>query len=147
MVAAVVVARLAVTGVNFLRYCREVPMKRIAALVVVLASVTLTQEALADTMVTITPPTPPTAPEQPKIPAGSHVSGVTVYSGGQGGNASVNMGGIGSGASVEGVAVINGKVFIDGEAVPDTVSHFTSKRGQTYRIERDRGGGVRVTGD
>ena len=118
-------------------------MKRIVALVLI--SLALSQIAMAQSSMTVVSPTPPTMPDPPKIPtdtAGAHASGVTVYNGGQGGNASVNIGGIGAGASVEGVAVINGKVFIDGEPLSDNVTRFTSKTGQKYRI--DRTGGVHV---
>lgn len=121
-------------------------MNRIIALLVAIFS--LLPAAWAEDGIVIPAPTRPTAPTPPQMPGlpdgstGTHVSGVTVHSSG-GGSATANIGGIGSGASVEGIAVINGDVFVDGEKVPVGVTRFTSKRGQKYRIERDHGS-VRV---
>lgn len=65
---------------------------------------------------------------------GSSAEGVTAIAIG-GGTASVTVGGI-EDAEMEGVAVINGKVYIDGEAVPPGVTRFRSKKGNVYTIRR-----------
>lgn len=68
--------------------------------------------------------------------------GVTSQAVGQGNSASV-VTGIGSGADIQGVTVINGEVWIDGEKVPGDARKFTGRSGKTYIIDRSQGG-VRV---
>lgn len=64
-----------------------------------------------------------------------------------GGNrASVTVGGIGEGANIQGVTVINGKVWIDGEEIPPGVTRHKSRSGTIYRIER-KNGAVSVTNE
>jgi hypothetical protein len=48
--------------------------------------------------------------------------------------------------STEGVTVINGKVWIDGEPVPPGVTRHRSRSGKVYRIER-KNGTVAVTSE
>ena len=43
----------------------------------------------------------------------------------------------------QGVSVVNGNVFIDGDPVPPDAKEFTGRSGQTYIIER-KGGSVSV---
>jgi hypothetical protein len=58
----------------------------------------------------------------------------------------VNSGIIGSAVQMEGVAVINGEVFIDGEKVPKGKSTYTSKKTKkTYLIHWGKDGNVSVT--
>ncbi|MEW6163672.1 MAG: hypothetical protein AB1642_01275 [Pseudomonadota bacterium] len=61
-------------------------------------------------------------------------------------SASVTVGGIGEGVNVQGVTVINGKVWIDGEEIPPGVKRHKSKSGTIYRIER-KNGAVSVTSE
>lgn len=59
--------------------------------------------------------------------------------------ASVNVGRIADDANIEGVTVINGKVWIDGQEVPAGVSRYKSpKNGKIYLIQR-QGGSVSVS--
>ena len=51
--------------------------------------------------------------------------------------ASVTVGGIAEGANIEGVTVINGRVWIDGKEVPPNVTRYKStKTGRVYLIQR-----------
>lgn len=53
---------------------------------------------------------------------------------------------IGSDVQIEGVAVINGKVFIDGVKVPKgTTSYRSKKTGKSYQIRWGNNGNVEVT--
>lgn len=75
-------------------------------------------------------------------------SGVRVQRSG-GSEVNVNTGGTGDVASdveMEGVAVINGDVFVDGNRVPKGKTLYTSKKsGKTYRIEWGKNGNVSVS--
>jgi hypothetical protein len=74
---------------------------------------------------------------------GLGISIKTDSSTGQGkGSASV----VASDVEMEGIAVINGGVYIDGEKIPAGVTRYVSKKnGKTYLIKRDRDGNVSVT--
>lgn len=65
---------------------------------------------------------------------GSSAENITAVAIG-GGSASVTVGGI-ENAEMDGVAVINGKVYIDGEAVPAGATRYRSKKGNVYTIRR-----------
>lgn len=84
------------------------------------------------------------APDVPSLPSmkGVGVTGTSTSSG-QGNSVSTTIGGIGQDAQVQGVTVINGQVWIDGEKIPNGVHRYTSKSGQKYVIER-HGSGVSV---
>lgn len=57
-----------------------------------------------------------------------------------------NSSSITSDVEMEGVAVINSEVYIDGERIPaNVVKHKSKKSGKTYLIKRDRHGNVSVT--
>jgi hypothetical protein len=57
-----------------------------------------------------------------------------------GSTASVNIGGIASNAKIQGIAVINGRVYIDGKEIPSTVTSYRSPRtGEVYTISRKMG--------
>jgi len=62
------------------------------------------------------------------------------------GNTAVNTGGsVESDVQMDGVAVINGEVFVDGEKVPRGKSPYTSKKsGRTYNIKWGKDGTVAV---
>lgn len=62
------------------------------------------------------------------------------------GNTAVNTSGtIDSDVQMDGVAVINGEVFVDGEKVPRGKSPYTSKKsGRTYNIKWGKDGTVAV---
>ena len=62
------------------------------------------------------------------------------------GNTAVNTGGsVESDVQMDGVAVINGEVFVDGEKVPRGKSPYTSKKsGRTYNIKWGEDGTVAV---
>ncbi|OIP12586.1 MAG: hypothetical protein AUK53_07430 [Betaproteobacteria bacterium CG2_30_59_46] len=69
--------------------------------------------------------------------------GVRVQSGA---GVDVNSGSIGSDVQMEGVAVINGDVFIDGEKIPKGKSVYTSKKTKkTYLIHWGKDGNVSVS--
>lgn len=71
--------------------------------------------------------------------------GVRVQSG-AGSEVNVNSGSIGSDVQMEGVAVINGEVFIDGEKIPKGKSVYTSKKTKkTYLIHWGKNGNVSVS--
>ncbi|QDX82193.1 hypothetical protein B9N43_13625 [Denitratisoma sp. DHT3] len=73
--------------------------------------------------------------------------GVKVQTGG-GSNAGndAQSGSLGPDVEMEGVAVINGEVFIDGEKVPKGKTSYTSRKsGKTYLIRRSKGGNVSVS--
>jgi len=71
--------------------------------------------------------------------------GVRVQSG-TGTEVNVNSGSIGPDVQMEGVAVINGEVFIDGEKVPKGKSVYTSKKTKkTYLIQWGKNGNVSVS--
>jgi len=60
--------------------------------------------------------------------------------------AQLNSGRIAPDVQMEGVAVINGDVFIDGEQVPRGKTSFTAKRsGKTYNIQWGKNGNVSVS--
>jgi hypothetical protein len=53
--------------------------------------------------------------------------------------------GISEDADIEGISIINGKVFIDGVAVPRGATRVTSKKtGKVYRVKTDKSGNVSV---
>ena len=73
--------------------------------------------------------------------------GVKVQTGsGNGSSVAVNTAGtIDSDVQMEGVAVINGEVFIDGEKIPKgKTSHKAKKSGKTYLIKWGKDGNVAV---
>jgi hypothetical protein len=72
-------------------------------------------------------------------------SGVKIQAGG-GQNVTVNVAGaIDSDVQMEGVAVINGEVFVDGQKVPKGTTRFTGKKsGKTYLIKWGKDGNVAV---
>lgn len=50
------------------------------------------------------------------------------------------------GAQIEGVTIINGQVFIDGEKVPNKTGTYTSRKTKkTYKVVRDPQGNVSVS--
>jgi hypothetical protein len=58
-----------------------------------------------------------------------------------------SVGGIGSNVDVQGVTVINGRVYIDNKEIPPDVTRYKSPRtGEVYTIKR-KGGSVEVTSD
>lgn len=61
-----------------------------------------------------------------------------------GSEASVTVGGIGDNVQIQGVTVINGRVYIDGKEIPPQVTRYKSPRtGEVYLIQR-KGGSVQV---
>lgn len=79
------------------------------------------------------------AGEDVQVGAGGQVSV------GPGNEAKSLVGEITSGANIEGVTIINGKLWIDGKEVPPGVKRYKSpKTGKLYNIER-RGNNVSVT--
>lgn len=71
-------------------------------------------------------------------------NGVRVQSGGN--EVIVNAGSVASDVEMEGVAVINGEVFIDGNKVSRGKTLYTSKKtGKTYRIDWGKDGNVSVS--
>lgn len=88
-----------------------------------------------------TPPTPPEIPPPTESPArrgaapavtGNHVRVGT-------GNSGAVTTGIGAGAQIQGITIINGEVYIDGEKVPAEAKRFTARSGKTYVIDRSGG--------
>ena len=72
-------------------------------------------------------------------------SSVNVKSGGNSA-VNVNSGIVGSDVQMEGIAVINGNVFIDGEKVPKGKTVYTSKKTKkTYHIQWGKDDNVSVT--
>ena len=70
--------------------------------------------------------------------------GVKVQTG-KGNTAVITGGTIDSDVQMDGVAVINGEVFVDGEKVPRGKSPYTSKKsGRTYNIKWGKDGTVAV---
>lgn len=58
----------------------------------------------------------------------------------------LNSGSIAPDVQIEGVTVINGEVFIDGEQVPKGRTSFTAKRsGKSYRIQWGKNGNVSIS--
>lgn len=80
--------------------------------------------------------------------AGSDVrvgSGSQVSVGG-GNQISSSAGEITPGANIEGVTIVNGKLWIDGKEIPPGVKNYKSpKTGMTYKIDRN-GKNISVTG-
>ena len=71
--------------------------------------------------------------------------GVKVQTG-QGSSVNVNSGTVAPDVQMEGVAVINGEVFIDGEQVPKgKTSYIAKKTGKSYRIQWGKDGNVSVS--
>lgn len=65
---------------------------------------------------------------------------------GGGNEVRVNSGSVASDVEMEGVAVINGDVFIDGDRIPKGKKLYTSKKsGKTYRIVWGKDGNVSVS--
>lgn len=76
-----------------------------------------------------------------RVDAGSQVS---VGSGNEVGS---STGSISPGANIEGVTIINGKLWIDGKEIPPGVKTYKSpKTGKVYKIERN-GKNIAVTGN
>jgi hypothetical protein len=77
---------------------------------------------------------------------------IRVGSGGQvsagpGNEVKSSVGEIAPGANIEGVTIINGKLWIDGKEIPPGVKRYKSpKTGKQYTIER-KGNNVSVTGN
>lgn len=74
--------------------------------------------------------------------------GVKVQTGSAGGSNSVNVesGMVAPDVQMQGVAVINDEVFIDGDKVPRNKTSYTSRKtGKTYLIRRSKGGNVSVS--
>ena len=72
-------------------------------------------------------------------------SGNTAVSVGPGSTASNSSGSIDADVEMEGVAVINDDVFIDGEKIPRGKTRHTSKKsGKSYRIQWGKNGSVSV---
>jgi hypothetical protein len=65
-----------------------------------------------------------------------------------GGNTARNtVGGVGSNVDIQGVAVINGRVYIDNKEIPPDVTRYKSPRtGEVYIIKR-KGSSVEVTSE
>lgn len=62
------------------------------------------------------------------------------------GSVQVDSGSIAPDVQMEGVAVINGEVFIDGEQVPKGKTSYTAKKtGKSYRIQWGKNGNVSVS--
>lgn len=85
--------------------------------------------------------------------AGLAVAQVSVSIGGEnvqirnsGSSVSINQSGvIGPGVEMEGVAIINGLVYVDGVKIPKgTKEHKSAKTGKTYRIKWGGNGNVAV---
>lgn len=75
------------------------------------------------------------------------VGGGSQLSVGPDNEAKSSVGEIAPGANIEGVTIINGKLWIDGKEVPPGVKRYKSpKTGKRYSIER-RGNSVSVTSD
>lgn len=65
----------------------------------------------------------------------------------EGNTVSNSVGGIGEGVDIQGVAVINGRVYIDNKEIPPKVTRYKSPRtGEVYIIRR-KGGSVEVTSE
>jgi hypothetical protein len=65
---------------------------------------------------------------------------------GSGNDASNDAGGIAADVEIEGVTIINDKVYIDGVRVPKGTHEVTSKKtGKTYRIVWGKDGNITVT--
>ena len=65
----------------------------------------------------------------------------------EGNTSSVTIGGIEGGGNVQGVSVINGKVWVDGDEVPPNATRFKSRKtGTVYKITR-KGTNVSVTSE
>ena len=79
------------------------------------------------------------------ISVDSRAAGVATTAG-SGNTAHTTVGSIEPGANVQGVTVINGKVWIDGEAVPEHATRFKAKSGTVYKIIR-KGSNVSVTSE
>lgn len=57
-----------------------------------------------------------------------------------------SSGGVASDVEMDGVAVINGEVFVDGAKVPKGKTHYTSKKsGKSYLINWGKNGNVSVS--
>lgn len=82
---------------------------------------------------------------QAQVSVDLSAAGVRVKTGSGQNQAGNTAGLIESDVEMEGVAVINGDVFIDGEKVPPRVTTVTGKKsGKTYVIKRGRDGDVTV---
>lgn len=65
-----------------------------------------------------------------------------------GSTASSTIGGIGDNVDIQGVAVINGRVYIDSKEIPPSVTRYKSPRtGEVYNIRRHKDGSVEVTSE
>jgi len=87
-----------------------------------------------------------TGSEGSKVKSGAQVKDITTIAT-EGSTASVSVGGIGEGVEMQGVAVINGRVYVDGKEVPPNVTRYKSPRtGELYVIQRGKDG-VSVTSE
>lgn len=79
------------------------------------------------------------------VNVGKGKSGNTAVSIGSGNTVNNSSGSIDTGVQMEGVAVINDDVFIDGEKIAREKTRHTSKKtGKSYRIQRGKNGNVSV---
>jgi hypothetical protein len=79
------------------------------------------------------------------VNVGKGKAGNTAISVGPGSTANNSSGSIDADVQMEGVAVINDDVFIDGEKIPRGKTKHTSKKtGKTYRIQWGKNGNVSV---
>ena len=83
------------------------------------------------------------ASAQVAVDVSSH--GVTVQTG-NGSSGKLSSGTVAPDVQMEGVAVINDEVFIDGERVPKGKTSYTAKKtGKSYRIQWGKDGNVSVS--
>lgn len=83
---------------------------------------------------------------QVSVDVSSYGVKVLTGKGGASNSVSVQSGVVESDVQIDGVAVINDDVFVDGEKVPREKASYTSKKtGKTYLIRRSKGGNVSVS--
>lgn len=63
----------------------------------------------------------------------------------EGNTASVTVGGIDANADIQGVTVINGKVWIDGKEIPPNITRYVAPRDRTVYLIKRNNGAVSVT--
>lgn len=112
-------------------------MKRLSLSVMVCLGVAITAPGVAVGQITVDVPG-----TSVKIQKGNGGAAVSV---GSGSKASNSAGAIDADVEMEGVAVINDDVFIDGEKIPRGKTRYTSKKtGKSYRIQWGKNGNVSV---
>ena len=118
-------------------------MKRIAALGIVVAGVSLQATSGAWAQVSVKTPG-----QDVKVGKRGDVKvqadGATAIAT-EGSTASVTVGGIDANADIQGVTVINGKVWIDGKEIPPNVSRYVAPRDRTVYLIKRNNGAVSVT--